>query len=116
MKLIAEITVVLTLIGAICFTSCSSSPLSVSITPTSVTIYEGEDASLAAQVIVEKPGRTRVIWNSSDDSVAIVDEQGVVSGLKCGSTVITACSDGISASAVVTVKSSAALNREIKRN
>jgi len=47
-------------------------------------------------------GRT-IIWTTSDSSVAIVSGTGVVSGVGLGSATITATSEGVSDSVVVTI-------------
>ncbi len=50
----------------------------------------------------ELTGRS-VTWESSDDTIATVDANGMVSGLKGGDVTITATSEGVSGTAQVTV-------------
>lgn len=53
-----------------------------------------------------------VKWKSSSSAIASVDEEGIVTAKKCGSAVISATADGISAKCRVTVKKpSLSLNR-----
>lgn len=44
-----------------------------------------------------------VIWKSSDENVAVVDENGIVTAIQAGETIITAMVDGKSATCKITV-------------
>lgn len=71
------------------------------------TIYEGESFQLSAVVTPDDATNKSVLWTSSDEDVAIVDQEGNVTGVGAGSATITATAkDGsdISASCEVTVK------------
>ena len=90
------------------FTLYSYSPyteLTVTVEPASADIYMGETMELTAKVYNYASDDT-VIWSSSDESIATVDENGVVSGISAGEVTITATSaeGDASASAVITVK------------
>lgn len=52
---------------------------------------------------VERVNPEGVVWSSSDTAVASIDSGGLASALSLGSTTITATSDGISGSTVLTV-------------
>ncbi len=79
--------------------------LTVTVDPTEAEIYMGETVQLASKVY-NFASDDSVIWSSSDESIATVDENGVVLGITAGDVVITATSveGDASASAVITVK------------
>ena len=72
----------------------------VSITPLKVnsidfsthykTLYQNDDFTLSATVAPKNAENTNLIYTSSDESVATVDEDGVVTANKIGTTTITA--------------------------
>ncbi len=65
----------------------------VTITPPqSNTIFVGDKVALQATVTATGGASTEVLWSSSDDSIAKVDENGVVTALKTGEVTITATS------------------------
>ena len=72
----------------------------VSISDSSITIEKGESYTLSATASNNKP----VNWTSSHKSVAVVDDNGKVTGLKPGETTITAAADGSKATCKVKVK------------
>lgn len=61
----------------------------VTITPSELTLYANETATLSVAYTPEDASDKRVTWKSSDNSVAMVSG-GVVAGLKEGSCTITA--------------------------
>lgn len=63
---------------------------SVTLNKTYMTLYVGDSASLKATVKPQKATIKSLIWTSSDTSVAIVDDDGVVTALKAGNVTITA--------------------------
>jgi hypothetical protein len=79
---------------------------SVTVSPSSVSIQEGNYVQLTATLRDtagnELTGRT-VVWSSDQETVATVDATGLVYGEAQGSAVVTASSEGQSGSATVTV-------------
>lgn len=70
----------------------------------SVSLGEGGQHRLSATVTYDNGATpTPVVWRSSLPAVALVDHQGLVTGLAAGTTVIRATTAGQSDSAVVTV-------------
>lgn len=67
--------------------------LSVTVTPSNVTIEEGETVTLSASVEAEEGADTSVTWSSSNSSVASVDGSGNVTGQSTGSSTIIATSN-----------------------
>lgn len=70
-------------------------------------LLEGESLSLTVTVIPDDATDGSVIWNSSDSSVATVDNTGKVTAIAPGTATITAMANdgsGVSASCEVTVK------------
>jgi uncharacterized protein YjdB len=81
---------------------------SVAIVPSSATVTVGQAAALVPMVkdanglaVADRA----IVWSSSDDRVATVSTAGVVRGIAAGHAVITATSEGKSATAAVTVQS-----------
>lgn len=72
----------------------------ITISDTSITIERGETYTLTAATSNKKP----VSWSSSHKSIAVVDENGKVTGLKPGEATITATVDGSKATCKVKVK------------
>lgn len=80
----------------------------VTISESHITLENGESARLSAKVSTGH----EVSWKSSASSIASVDEDGIVTAKKCGSAIIRATADGVSAKCQVTVKKpSLSLNR-----
>lgn len=61
----------------------------IKLSPTFLSIDEGATSQLTATILPENASYQNVIWSSSDDTVAQVNENGVVSGLSTGSANIT---------------------------
>ncbi|MEO8140961.1 MAG: Ig-like domain-containing protein, partial [Gemmatimonadota bacterium] len=79
---------------------------SVSVTPNSLSLIAGAEASLVAVLLDDKRrplAERKVTWKSSDERIARVSNDGVVSGIAKGKVTITASAEGKSASAAVTV-------------
>lgn len=66
---------------------------SVTVSPSSVTIEEGETVKLSANVQADDGASTAVTWASSNSSVASVDGSGNVTGQSTGTATITATSN-----------------------
>ena len=80
----------------------------VTLSQDSATLENGASLQLSANVSTGH----EVKWKSSSSSIASVDEDGLVTAKKCGSTIICATADGVSAKCKITVKKpSLSLNR-----
>ena len=67
---------------------------SISVSPSEHTKYLPiEPVQLSVTVLLENATNKNVIWNSSDESIAIVDENGLVTLKTVGTVVITATSE-----------------------
>ncbi len=62
----------------------------ITISQTSVSLERGETLYLSAVT----SNQSAVTWKSSKKSIAIVDDQGLVTGMKPGETTVTASADG----------------------
>jgi hypothetical protein len=63
----------------------------VRVTPDTIAVFVGTAASLRGDVVAEASvTERRVIWSSSDSTVAVVSTEGVVTGVRPGATFITA--------------------------
>lgn len=96
---------ILSLMVAACFAAaCSKAPTSLTVTPSTVEIIEGESVNLTAAVQPEGASFSGMTWTSSDENVAMVSSSGKLVGISAGSATVTATADGVSGSASVTVK------------
>lgn len=78
--------------------------LEVAFDQESASIYIGETQTLTATVLPEDATHADLVWDSSDETVATVDDAGLVSALALGKTTITATAqNGVSVSCTVTV-------------
>ena len=79
---------------------------SVSVRPTTASLFLGQSATLTATVMDANGAIVSggiVVWSSSDASVATVTQTGQVRALTSGTVTISATSDGKSGSAIVTI-------------
>ncbi len=79
---------------------------SLTLSHTASGMLEGDELILAAQMDVDGENVPPIVWKSSNDAVATVDQYGVVRGKKYGSVVITATAGGVSAQCKITVVAS----------
>ena len=77
----------------------------VTVTPTNQTINVGNTFTITPTVTPDNATDKSVIWTSSDDTIATVDDNGKVTALKEGTATITATTNdgGFTASCVITV-------------
>lgn len=75
----------------------------VRLTRDSLTLYAGERTALGVRISPENATEQTVLWESSDEAVATV-EDGVITAKTPGGTRITARADGCSAECAVLVK------------
>lgn len=79
---------------------------SVTLDKTSVSMYAGTTEQLSATVLPENATWKNLTWSSSDSKIATVSNNGLITGIKKGTTQITAhnISSGKSAVCTVTVR------------
>ena len=68
----------------------------VSVTPPALTVEKDRSASLTAAVLPEYANDHSVTWTSSNESVAVVDQNGSVTGVSPGTVIITATANDAS--------------------
>ena len=79
-------------------------PEAIEIKPSEASITEKTSLHLSANITPEDVTDPTVVWTSSDESVATVDEDGMVNGLQPGTVTITATTvNGITATSTVKV-------------
>ena len=78
---------------------------SVTLNKSTMDLASGSSEQLVATVLPENADDKRVIWTSSDNNIAIVNEQGLVTAVKGGTCIIKATSvdGGYTASCAVTI-------------
>ncbi len=79
----------------------------ITLNKTKITLTEGETFLLTAKLSPENGTENGIVWSSEDSGVATVSDEGEVTGVKAGETVITAAalSDGnVKATCLVTVQ------------
>ena len=79
-------------VQATCSVTVKTPPTNLYLNASEKTININEKLELNANVVPKTASNKNVIWSSSDESVASV-ENGVVTGLSAGSTVITATTE-----------------------
>ena len=80
-------------------------PISVTVSPSSITFTEGQSRYLTATVYPSNASQS-VTWTSSNDNIASVSSSGKVTAVNAGTAIITAkTSNGKSATCTVTCKS-----------
>lgn len=78
---------------------------SVSLNTTNTSVYIGDKIELKATIMPSEATNKKVTWKSSNNSIATVDQNGKVTGVKEGKVQITATSNNNkSASATINVK------------
>ena len=82
---------------------------SVSLSPTKLTLTEGESASLTYEISPSNASVTNVTWKSSNEKVATVSDSGQVKAISEGTAVISVYTEngGKTATCNVTVKAAA---------
>lgn len=75
----------------------------ISLNKTNITIKEEETFALVCTIVPNDASEQLVSWTSSDATIATVDANGTVTGVKTGTCTITASVDGKTAVASVTV-------------
>ncbi len=65
-------------------------PTNITLDKTSINLPEGSSEKLTATVLPENATNKKVIWSSSDESIAKVDENGNITAKKEGKAIITA--------------------------
>ena len=80
--------------------------IGVTVTPSSIKITEGNNATATARVLPATALNKSVSWSSDNTSVATVNENGLISALAAGSATITATTEqgGFTDSTQVTVE------------
>jgi trimeric autotransporter adhesin len=104
----AVITAVIEGVSGTATVSVSLAPVArVVVTPSDVSINEGKNTTLTARTM-DASGHTltgrAVTWSSSDTRIVTIDQSGVARGVRRGSVVITATSEGKVGTATVRVQ------------
>ena len=82
----------------------------ITLNATEQTLTVGETFALTASVLPENATNKSLVWTSSDENVATVDANGLVTAVKEGTATITAkANDGSNVSAKCTIKVKAAV-------
>ena len=77
----------------------------IALSPANPAVAAGGQISLAAGILPEDATLPQIVWSSSNEEIATVDQSGVVTGLKKGNTRITAAAaDGSNTRASLNVK------------
>lgn len=93
--------------------STTTKATAITVTPTTLSLTEGETEKLSATVTPEKANQ-KVTWTSSDETVATVDATGKVTANAVGKTEITATTkDGTALTATCAVTVTAAPKAEL---
>ncbi|MDO4413611.1 MAG: leucine-rich repeat protein [Erysipelotrichaceae bacterium] len=86
------------------FSDCEVTVRGIRLSVDSLTLSPAETKKLSTTVYHENASEKPVVWASSDEAIATVDENGNVTGHAEGTATITASAGGYTAAAEVTVK------------
>lgn len=86
--------------------------MTITVEPGNAVIEVGETLALTATVTPENDLNLPVIWSSSDDGIAAVDDKGTVTGISAGEAVITATVGSVSDICNVTVEENGGMVQE----
>ena len=91
---------------AICVITVAQAVTGITLTPSSVILKEGENIELTPSVTPANAANKTVVWSSNKEEIATVAD-GIVTGVKAGSAIITATTEdgGLAANCNVTVES-----------
>ena len=79
-------------------------PIQQILVPTFVQVIPGGRTCLAVQFLPANPSDTEIMWQSADETIATVDDEGWITGIAVGKTTITVTAqNGVSAAIAVTV-------------
>lgn len=81
----------------------SSELESITLDKTSLELLEGSQDKLTATILPEDAINKNVVWSSSDESIATVDQNGNVTAIRDGQAIITATIENTDISATSTV-------------
>lgn len=90
--------------GSITLKAKTVAVTSVAVSPTSLNLEVGQTGTLTATVKPDNATNKTVTWTTSNDKVATVDNNGVVTAVGKGTATITAAAGGKTATCTVTVK------------
>jgi len=76
---------------------------SISITPSALSLAPGESGTLTANILPSNATDTTFAWTSSNETIATIDQLGIVTAITAGETTITAVSNEGGIEAVVSV-------------
>ena len=79
-------------------------PDSVALTPESLHLKVGDTGTVSATVLPDSVTDKTVVWTSSNEAVATVDETGKITAVAAGQADITAICGGVSAVCPVMVE------------
>jgi len=91
----------------------------INLNYTSATIYERNQLQLTAEVLPTAAQFRDVVWRSSDENVATVDQNGMVTGISPGNAMITVSSvdvPSVSAQSNITIERTGVFNVSSNRN
>ncbi|HWS42023.1 MAG TPA: Ig-like domain-containing protein [Pseudoflavonifractor sp.] len=89
-------------VGAL--TVAEAAPPSITLTPTEATLYVNGENTLQLTAELSPAGSAAITWASSDEAVATVSSDGLVTAVSNGTATITASAGGASAQCTVTVE------------
>lgn len=101
-------TILLAFLVMFCSASCTHEKTlfvleNLEISPNNVSVVKGESSRLELIYTPDDFIGETPIWSSSNESVASINQDGVVSALECGEAVITAVASGVMATCKVNV-------------
>jgi len=98
----------ITLAALTIFAACNEdepiAPSAVSVSPSTLTLTEGETGNFTATVLPDGAEYDAIKWTCSDGMVASISSNGTVTALSAGTATINATTSGLTGTATITVK------------